>query len=70
MQHKQNALPEKATRWRVRVTVKRGVLRSQQEGQDSSCAGTKRMPNYHQSVVHGAFTLQEIAIAFKTAHVC
>lgn len=62
--------PEKATRWRVRVAVKSGVLRSQQEGQDSSSACTERVSYYHQPIVHGALVLQEEAgvITLTTAH--
>lgn len=64
--------PKKATRWRVRVAVKCGVLRSQQEGEDSSGACTKRMPDYHQPIVHGALVLGETAtvITLTTAHFC
>ena len=59
--HSGMGLPKKATRWRVRVAVQCGILRSQQEGEDSSSACTKRVPDYHQPIVHGALVLREKA---------
>lgn len=62
--------PKKATGWRVRVAVKCRVLRSQQEGENSSSACTERMPDYHQPIMHGALVLCETArvITFTRAH--
>lgn len=64
--------PKKATRRGVRVAVKGGVLRPQQEGEDSSGACTEGVPNNHQPVVHGAFILQETdtVIALTHTHFC
>lgn len=61
----QSDSPKEAPRGRVRVAVKVGVLRSQQEGEDSSSACSKGMSNYHQLIVHGALALREAMTAFK-----
>lgn len=51
--------PEKATGRRVRVAVEGWVLRPEQEGQDSGGAGSQRVTDDHQAVVHRALVLPE-----------
>ena len=70
--HTQIDSPKKATRWGVRVAVKCWVLRSQQEGEDSSSACTERVADYHQPIVHGALVLWETArvISLAKAQLC
>lgn len=51
--------PKKTPRWGVRVAVQSWVLRSQEEGENSSRARTERVSYYDQPIVHGSFVLGE-----------